>query len=195
MSGVLFSLPNARQLSNSGAILPGWKLKFFLTGTTTPTPVYSDGDLETSLGTTVTADLAGMMVPIYLDPAVVYRVQLFTAADVLIQDVDPMSVAAPGGGGARALGYFSSTLDTVQAEGVAEINWNCGTPGVYEVVFDEGLFSSAPSVTATPLYSSDSFAVCELEDVTAAHVIIHVKGVSNSGIDRGVHFHAFEIVG
>lgn len=102
MSGVLFSLPNARQLSLSGAILPGWKAQFYLTETTTPTPVYSDGTLETELPNPVVADGAGYMPAIYMDPEVVYRVQILNSADVLQPDgdIDPYVPSQGGGGGA-----------------------------------------------------------------------------------------------
>jgi hypothetical protein len=99
VSGVLFYLPNARQLSTSGGILPGWYAQFYLTDSTTPAPIYADGDLETPLDNPVEADVSGMMPPIYLDPELVYRVQIYTAADVLIDDVDPFVVMGGSGGG------------------------------------------------------------------------------------------------
>lgn len=96
MSGLLFNLPNARQLSIAGAIMPGFKLKFFLSGTLTPAAVYADGDLNTSLGVEVEAEGDGHMVPIYLNPAVLYRVQIYDSNDVLQPDgdVDPVNIEA-----------------------------------------------------------------------------------------------------
>jgi hypothetical protein len=92
MNAYLFFDPRARPLSIAGAILPGAKLKFFLTLTTTPTPVYSDAALSVSLGTTVTADENGQFPPIYLSPLITYRVQMYDANDVLLPDgdVDPL---------------------------------------------------------------------------------------------------------
>lgn len=98
-TGILFSDPQARPLSNLGAVQAGVYLCFFLTGTTTPTNVYSDGLLTTPLsqptpgsvnptGGTV-ANSAGLFVPIYLNPATIYRVQMYTAAGVKIEDTDP----------------------------------------------------------------------------------------------------------
>src|SRR5262245_48340333 len=100
MSGVLFFLPNARQLSLGGSIMPGFKLKFFRSGTTTPAPVYSDGALSSSLGTEVQAESDGHVRAIYLDPAITYRVQITDADDVLQPDgdVDPYTVSSGGGG-------------------------------------------------------------------------------------------------
>lgn len=92
MNAYLFFDPRARPLSIAGAILPGAKLKFFVTLTTTPTPVYADAALAVSLGTTVTADENGQFPPIYLSPLVTYRVQMYDANDVLLPDgdVDPL---------------------------------------------------------------------------------------------------------
>jgi hypothetical protein len=101
MNAYLFFDPRPRPLSIGGAPMPGAKLKFFVTGTTTPATVYADADLQTALGTEVTADESGQFVPIYLSPLVTYRVQIYDADDVLQPngDIDPISIArdyAPG---------------------------------------------------------------------------------------------------
>lgn len=92
MNAYLFFDPRARPLSIAGAILPGAKLKFFVTLTTDPTPVYADAALTTPLGTEVEADENGQFPPIYLSPLVTYRVQMTDANDVLLPDgdVDPL---------------------------------------------------------------------------------------------------------
>lgn len=92
MNAYLFFDPRARPLSIAGAILPGCILRFFVTLTTTPTPVYADAALTTPLGTSVTADENGQFPPIYLSPLVTYRVQMYTADLVLLPDgdVDPL---------------------------------------------------------------------------------------------------------
>lgn len=92
MNAYLFYDPRARPLSLSGVILPNMTLSFFLTGTTTPTPVYSNSTLVTSLGTVVTADANGQFPPIYLSPLITYRVQMKDSAGVLLPngDVDPL---------------------------------------------------------------------------------------------------------
>lgn len=102
MTGVVFYLPNARQLSNAGAILPGWKLRFYKTDSTILAGIYANGDLSTPLDNPVVADTDGMMPVIYLNPLQVYRVQLFTASDVMIDDVDPFDVSRGTGGGGGA---------------------------------------------------------------------------------------------
>ena len=92
-----------RPLSAIGQPQAGAFLIFFLTGTTTPANVYADGDLTTPLsqvaGTaqpSCTADFAGRFNQIYLDPSVVYRVQLYSPIGgfgfTLMEDTDPYVV-------------------------------------------------------------------------------------------------------
>lgn len=89
----LFSEPTARPLTPSGAIMPGAKLTFYESGTTTPATVYADAALQTPLSNPVEADASGRFPPIYLDPLTTYRVLLHDADDVLIYDVDPYLAA------------------------------------------------------------------------------------------------------
>lgn len=86
--------PIWRPLGANGGILPGCYLQFFVSGTTTPTDVYADAALGTSLGDVVTADSAGVLVAIYGDSAVVYRRQLYDADHTLLLDVDPLHPTA-----------------------------------------------------------------------------------------------------
>jgi hypothetical protein len=101
-SGILFFDPRAKPLSTAGAFQSGAYFCFFSTGTTTPTNVYADGALTTPLsqpapasvnptgGTVAASD--GRLVPIYLNPATTYRVQLYNAAGTLLEDTDPYVV-------------------------------------------------------------------------------------------------------
>lgn len=85
----LFALPTVRPLTAAGAIMPNAYIQFYAAGTTTPADVYADAGLTTPLTNPVVANSAGEFVPIYLDPATVYRVLLYDADDVLIRDTDP----------------------------------------------------------------------------------------------------------
>jgi hypothetical protein len=98
-TGALFNDPRAKPLSTSGQFQSGCYYCFFNTLTTTSALVYSDGFLTTPLsqpapasvnpvaGTVAAGD--GRFVPIYMDPTVIYRVQLYNAAGVLLEDTDP----------------------------------------------------------------------------------------------------------
>jgi len=84
----LFDIVNA-----NGAPISGAKAYFYVTGTTTPTNVYADNGLTTPLTNPVIADSAGRFVPIFLDPAVTYRLVVKDASDAAIAngDVDPLN--------------------------------------------------------------------------------------------------------
>jgi hypothetical protein len=86
----LFQLPKATPIA-SGVIVPGARVSFFLTGTSTPTPVYTTSALSTTHTQPVEADAAGVLPPIYLDPTITYKATINTAADVLIYTVDPVN--------------------------------------------------------------------------------------------------------
>lgn len=96
-SGVLFNDPRAKPTSAAGLAQPGAYYQYYLTQTTTPATVYKDGALTIPAvqtpgtgDTTLAAD--GRMIPIYLNPAIIYRVQLYSAIGVLLEDTDPYVV-------------------------------------------------------------------------------------------------------
>jgi hypothetical protein len=91
MTGMLLPVPALRAVDQDGAPMSGALLQFYLSGTTTPTPVYSDKTLGTPLANPVASDSAGLFPPIFIDPAVALRAQLYTSAMSLIQDVDPVA--------------------------------------------------------------------------------------------------------
>ena len=91
MTGTLLSQPVIRAVDASGTPLPGARMQFYASSSTTPAPVYSDVRLTTQLANPVVADSGGLFAPIYLDPAVTYRVQLLNAAGSLVRDVDPVN--------------------------------------------------------------------------------------------------------
>lgn len=102
-TGALFYEPLDKPLSAAGQVMAGAYRLFYLTGTTTPTNVYADGALTTPLSQvpgqaqpSCTADGNGRFNAIYLDPNIIYRVQLFSQGGILLQDVDPYVPAQPG---------------------------------------------------------------------------------------------------
>ena len=78
----LFYLPKVESL-------PGAKLYFYQSGTSTPQNVYTDDGLTVAHSSPVTADANGVFAPIYLDPTLPdYRVRLETSTSVLVYQVD-----------------------------------------------------------------------------------------------------------
>lgn len=89
MNTFIFTSPLFRPLDASGAVMPNAYLQFYVTQTTTPTPVYADVDLNTERANPYVSDGTGQFGVMYMDPVVTYRVQLYDADDVLQWDIDP----------------------------------------------------------------------------------------------------------
>jgi hypothetical protein len=105
-TGQLFYDPIARPLSSVGAAMPGAYYNFYVSGTTNPAQVYQDAGLtlpypaaslngSSPLFTVIQADGTGAMPPMYLNPEIIYRVQLYNSAWSLIEDVDPYVPSMP----------------------------------------------------------------------------------------------------
>lgn len=90
MTYQIFQLPK-QTLIGSAAIKPSWKVSFFLTGTTTPTPVYTTSALSVAHTQPVQADSGGVLATIYLDPSIVYKASVYDQNDVLQYTVDPVN--------------------------------------------------------------------------------------------------------
>jgi hypothetical protein len=86
----LFRLPKPVAVSGSQTYA-GSKLYFYVTGTTTPTDVYTDADLSITHANPVEADADGVFEPIWLDPEVTYKVTWRDSGGSLIYTVDPAS--------------------------------------------------------------------------------------------------------
>lgn len=91
-----FQLPKTTALDvNDG--LPGAKANFFLSGTSTPEPVFADADLTIPLGSTVVADGDGRFSPIYLNRDKNYKLTLTDSDDVVQYTTDPVEPLALAG--------------------------------------------------------------------------------------------------
>lgn len=178
-TGVLFSDPRVKPLSTSGLPQAACYAQFYLTGTTTPAAVYADGALTTPLTNPVTSDSAGRFVPVYLNPGTVYRVQVYSAADVLLSDTDPYVVPGiPSQAGIGQIFYPQSATEIAASitptayqypygayrrYGMDPTSSDDSEPGFTAAcacnahVFDEYpgggtyLFNSQPTLTAYPL--------------------------------------------
>jgi len=85
----IFTQPSQQALDTAANVLSGATLTFSLTGTGTPTNAYADKDLTTPLANPLSANSAGVFVPVFLDPAVVYRIVLKSQAGATLQTWDP----------------------------------------------------------------------------------------------------------
>jgi hypothetical protein len=110
-TGQLFYDAFPRPLSATGLTLPQGFYNFYLSGTSTPAPVYQDAALtlpypnialpflsSNAVFSAIQADSTGTFQPIFMNPQLIYRVQLYNAAGQLLEDVDPYVPALPGYG-------------------------------------------------------------------------------------------------
>ncbi len=125
-TGILFADPRVKPTNTAGQSQSGCYYVFYSTGTTTPVSVYADGFLTTPLsqppagtvspvgyGTIAASD--GRFVPFYMNPAITYRAQLYSAAGVLLEDTDPYVVPGAGGAASTAPPYYAQTALEIAA--------------------------------------------------------------------------------
>ena len=89
MAAKLFYLPFRPALDANAIIVPGAKLYFYATGTTSPRATYVDDTLTDELTHPVQANAAGVWPAIYLNDAYVYRLVMKDADGAVLQDLDP----------------------------------------------------------------------------------------------------------
>jgi hypothetical protein len=121
----LFIPPVVHATDANNLALSGAKWYFYVTGTTTPTSVYTTSALSVAHANPVVADSGGSFAPIYLDPAVTYRAILKTALGVTVPngDIDPYSP----GVGITATATGTPFIDAYCSE--ASFLTNGATPG------------------------------------------------------------------
>lgn len=128
-TGQLFYDPIPRPLSSLGVAMPGAYYNFYVSGTTNPAQVYQDAGLtlpfpagslngSANLFTVVQADGSGAFPVMFLNPEVIYRVQLYNSTWSLIEDVDPYVPAMPVTGNGQ-----------LQLDAQGEIVINAPVPG------------------------------------------------------------------
>lgn len=137
----LFVLPKQVILDTAGQPVAGAKANFYLTTTTTRTDTYTDSALATPHDNPVIADANGKFPAIYLDPTVTYRVILTDAADVQIDDVDPIFVPETASLTITDAGDYFAT-DTVEAA-LQEIGANYGRLDENETVSGDWIVSGS----------------------------------------------------
>jgi hypothetical protein len=89
-----FAPPFTVALDAAGVTLPGAKLYFYVTGTTTPLATYSNVGLSIANANPVVADSGGRFSDIFLTPSATYKCVLKTSADVTVWTGDPISGGA-----------------------------------------------------------------------------------------------------
>lgn len=110
-------------LDNLGVPVAGGELRFFETGTDDEKDVYSEEDFSVNLGPTVTLDSAGRA-PSDIWGDGIYRVRLYTAENVLVDEADPVqeegaagsAIPSQTGHSGKALFTNGSTMSWLDVE-------------------------------------------------------------------------------
>jgi hypothetical protein len=169
--GLLFTEPNQQPLSVLGKIQPGCYRNFYFTRSTTLAPIYQDGFLQLTITPPVTSDANGRFSPIFLDPNITYRTQLFSVDNRLLEDQDPI-VALPPGITPAAFGYVVTSPTAVSRAStivpVADPNLKINIPGPGIYFWDAllefittGASGATPGLNIVPVFSGgmqDHFA-------------------------------------
>lgn len=116
----MFVLPFRPAYDSNGRTVPGAQAWFTLTGTNTETPVYSDSALTVEHANPLVADGLGKFPRAYLDPAVTYRLRVYTEdatvgvdSPITDHDYDPYTGAEQGSQGLQGDAGDDGTNATV----------------------------------------------------------------------------------
>ena len=144
--------------------MPGAYYNFYVSGSTTPALVYQDSGLtlpypaaslngSSPLFTVIQADGTGAFTPIFLNPEVIYRVQLYNSTWSLVEDVDPYVPPMPVTGNGQLV---------LDAQG--ELTVNAPVPGGSGITMTVNALSGG---TALKLVGSGAGAPAIIANTTA----------------------------
>lgn len=179
MTHQLFQLPRPTAISSNLTLVSGAKVRFFLTGTSTPTNTWQDAARTTLHANPVVADSAGRLPTVYLDPSIQYRITFTDSSDVEIYPaIDPvndlvLSQAVIGG-------YLFPRTAAEIAAGVTPTNYGYEPGDVrrYGAVLDGATDDTAALNRWASVLGRHTFPVSQTALITAS-----VTPVSNSNYE------------
>lgn len=187
MAGSRFVNPYAQSVQSTGLPYPGGQLFFYLSGTSTPSPTYSDSALTTPNTNPVILDSAGSDGNVFLDPTIAaYKVVLEDANGNLIWTADPVYPAAP----ANVTGTIWGGTSTGSANGQIVSAPGFSQTNGQTVAFIAGFTNTGPlTINAgvggpLPVYQANSSGPTLLvggEVVTGNIVTVVYSSVLNGG--------------
>lgn len=154
MSGSRLVLPVQQPVTSAGLPYAGGSLYFYVTGTNTLTPTYSDVGLTVANSNPIILDSAGEFGNVFLPQNIVYKIVLFDANGNQIWSYDPVYALAPvSSSGLIWCGNSSGTANsqTVTAPGFATVD---GTTIIFIASYSNtsALTVNPNSTTNYPVY-------------------------------------------
>lgn len=171
--GSLSPVGEQQFFDDAGVILNGGTLNFFISGTSTPTPVYQDVNLTTPWGTVVVLNSAGRVGGgLYLDPSVgSYKLIRRNSLGVQVGvTIDPITAVNAGTAGLGVVASFEGLSDapvttTTYPSGATFDKLHPGT-GVYFI--DSGTLANGTYVIeatgTTTTGNTITVAIVDLDD-------------------------------
>lgn len=182
MAYQLFQLPKAVPVA-SGIIVPGAKLSFFLTTTTTPTPVYTTSALNVAITQPVVADAAGIFQAIYLDPAITYKATLTDAAGSLLYTIDPVNDSLLSASIIGTLLYPRTAAEI--AAGVTPVNYAIPSHEAVSVVIPERYSSNNDTALTSAFSVVTQLGGATVELRSSSYTVTSKKSLPNGLVLRG----------
>jgi hypothetical protein len=157
----VYNTPISREFTNAGSAGAGYKLFFYITGTTTKKTVYADEALTTPLTIPVIADANGRFVQIFMDgTGEDYKVVLGTDTET-DPPTSPIWTADP-------VDSFSFDANSFDPRPMQHWGTTAGTAGAYTITAPDGLSA----------YSDDLLFSVQAHITNTAAPTINVSGIS-----------------
>ncbi len=181
-------------IDSNGDPISGATWNFYQSGTLTPTNVYSNSALVTSVGSSITANSSGRFAAVFVNDAVATRAILKDAGGATILDVDPVTVSSGAGtivssidvaGGATGMSFTGGPVTssgTITLAGTLDVD-NGGTGGTSAATARSNL-SAAKSGANTDITSLSDAATITATGTIAADSIGY-RGVPSSSQTQG----------
>jgi hypothetical protein len=171
--------------------LPGAKLYFTLSGTSTPSPVYTTEDLDTEHSDPVVADASGDFPAIFMDSDITLRARLTDADDVTISTTDGINSDVDT---SVVTGTFTATLTgfTTTVTGTVNYRIHAGICWLYNLGSSIQGTSNATTMTMTGMptackpATTDRYAPCIAQDngsSKSAGAAIQTSGTITFSVD------------
>jgi hypothetical protein len=161
-------IPGNRAFNSNGFPESGAVLKFYVTETLTPLPVYSDAALTVSAGASVTANGAGRFDPLYADETVPYRLRILDKDGAELDDVDPIYFGASTDATSSASQAATSATNAASSAGAAATSATSAATSATNAAASASAASTSASAASTSATAASGSASAASTSATNA---------------------------